>query len=182
MTAALSPVLGQSSNVVVERGEGVHIYGRDGKRYLDFTAGIGVTSTGHCHPKVVEAAQRQVATLIHGQYTTVMHPGLLELTDRLGEVLPSHLDSLFYVSAGSEAIEAAIRLVRHATGRPNIIAMEGGFHGRTTGALTLTTSKAAIRAGVQPLMGGVVTTPFPDAFRYGWDGEEASRFCLRELD
>lgn len=180
--STLSPVLTQSSKVLAERGEGVHLHGRDGRRYLDFTAGIGVTSTGHCHPKVVEAAQRQVASLIHGQYTTVMHPRLLELTERLGDVLPSGVDSLFYASAGTEAVEAAVRLVRHATGRTNIIAMEGGFHGRTAGSLSLTTSKVSLRAGLQPLMGGVVTTPFPNPLRYGWDAEEASRFCLRELD
>lgn len=182
MVAALSPILGQSSKVVAERGEGVYLHGRDGRRYLDFTAGIGVTSTGHCHPKVVVAAQEQVATLVHGQYTTVLHPRLLELTERLGGVLPDNLDSLFYASAGAESVEAAVRLARHATGRPNVIAMEGAFHGRTAGALTLTTSKVALRAGLQPLMGGVFTTPFPHAFRYGWDPEEASRFCLRELD
>lgn len=182
MEAALSPILGQSSRVVAEHGEGVYLYGRDGRRYLDFTAGIGVTSTGHCHPKVVAAAQQQVATLIHGQYTTVMHPRLLELTERLGDVLPDHLDTLFYASAGTESVEAAVRLARHATGRPNLVAMEGGFHGRTAGALSLTTSKVALRAGLQPLMGGVFTTPFPHAYRYGWDAEEASRFCLRELD
>lgn len=180
--AALSPILRQSSKVVAERGEGSYLYDRDGRRYLDFTAGIGVTSTGHCHPKVVEAATEQAAALIHGQYTTVLHPRLLELTERLGDVLPASLDSLLYASAGSEAVEAAVRLARHATGRTNIIAMEGGFHGRTAGALSLTTSKVALRAGLAPLMGGVVTTPFPDAFRYGWDAEEASRFCLRELD
>ncbi len=180
--SALSPLLGQSSNVLAERGEGVYLHGHDGRRYLDFTAGIGVTSTGHCHPKVVQAAQRQAATLIHGQYTTVLHPRLLELTERLGTVLPPRLDSLFYASTGAEAVEAAVRLVRHATGRPNVIAMEGGFHGRTAGALALTTSKVALRAGLQPLMGGVIMTPFPYAFRYGWDAQEASQFCLRELD
>jgi 4-aminobutyrate aminotransferase len=180
--AQLSPGLRQSSKVIAERGSGVYLYGRDGRRYLDFTAGIGVTSTGHCHPRVVEAVTSQAATLIHGQYTTVMHPKLAELTERLGDVLPEHLDSVFYASAGTEAIEAAIRLVRHATGRTNIIAMDGGFHGRTAGALALTTSKVGLRAGLAPLMGGVVTTPFPAAFRWGISTAEATKFCLAELD
>lgn len=180
--AMLSPLLKQSSNVRAVRGEGVYLYDEGGRRYLDFTAGIGVTSTGHCHPKVVEAARRQAGQLIHGQYTTVMHPRLLELTDRLGEVLPPGLDALFYANAGTEAVEASLRLARQATGRTNIIAMHGGFHGRTVGSLSLTTSKTSLRSGLQPLMAGVFTTPFPDAYRYGWDSDETTRFCLRELD
>ena len=90
----------------------------EGRRYLDFTAGIGVTSTGHCHPQVVAAAQEQVATLIHGQYTTVMHQPLLRLAERLGDVLPRGLDSVFFLNSGSEAVEASVRLARQATGRP----------------------------------------------------------------
>jgi 4-aminobutyrate aminotransferase len=89
----LSPLLKQSSEVVAVRGEGVHLYGEDRRRYLDFTAGIGVTSTGHCHPKVVEAVRRQAGEVIHAQYTTVRHPPLLELSDRLGEVMPDGIDT-----------------------------------------------------------------------------------------
>jgi 4-aminobutyrate aminotransferase len=178
----LSPVLRQATPVLAARGEGVHLYGEDGRRYLDFTAGIGVTSTGHCHPTVVAAAQRQVATLIHGQYTTVMHRPLLDLTERLGDVLPERLDALFFVNSGSEAVEAAVRLARHATGRPNIVVFQGSFHGRTFGAAAMTTSGTKFRAGFGPLMGGVVVAPFPAAYRYGWSEEEAARFALRELD
>lgn len=179
---ALSPQLKQATPVLAERGEGVHLYGADGRRYLDFTAGIGVTSTGHCHPRVVEAAQRQVATLIHGQYTTVMHRPLLELTDRLGEYLPPALDSVFYLNSGSEAVEAAVRLARHATGRQNIVSFHGGFHGRTMGAVALTTSANKFRAGIGPTMPGVAIAPFPTAFRYGWPQEQAVDFALTELD
>lgn len=179
---SLSPVLRQATPVLAARGEGVHIYDEDGRRYLDFTAGIGVTSTGHCHPRVVAAAQRQVATLVHGQYTTVMHRPLLDLTERLGDVLPGPLDTLFFVNSGSEAVEASIRLARHATGRPNIVVFEGSFHGRTFGAAAMTTSGTKFRAGIGPLMGGVVMAPFPAAYRYGWTEEEAARFALRELD
>jgi 4-aminobutyrate aminotransferase len=180
--AQLSPALKQATPVQVARGEGVHLYDTDGRRYLDFTAGIGVTSTGHCHPRVVAAAQEQVATLIHGQYTTVMHQPLLRLAERLGDVLPAALDSVFFLNSGSEAVEAAVRLARHATGRPLVIAFEGGFHGRTMGAAALTTSGAKIRAGIGPMMGGVAFAPFPYAFRYGWSEEETVAFCLRELD
>ena len=180
--AQLSPALKQATSVLAARGEGVHLIDTEGRRYLDFTAGIGVTSTGHCHPRVVAAAQEQVATLIHGQYTTVMHQPLLRLTERLGNVLPAGLDSLFFANSGSEAVEASVRLARQATGRPLIIAFDGGFHGRTMGAAALTTSGAKIRAGIGPMMGGVEFAPFPYAFRYGWSEEETVAFCLRELD
>ena len=180
--AQLSPHLRQATPVVAVRGEGPYLFGEDGRRYLDFTAGIGVTSTGHCHPRVVRAAQEQVATLIHGQYTTVLHPPLRRLTEKLGEVLPAGLDSLFFVNSGSEAVEAAMRLARQATHRPNIIVCHGGFHGRTVAAASMTTSGIRFRSGFSPLMSGVAVTPFPTAFRYGWDEDTATRFALRELD
>ncbi|MEX2374978.1 MAG: aminotransferase class III-fold pyridoxal phosphate-dependent enzyme [Dehalococcoidia bacterium] len=178
----LSPRLRQATGVTAVRGEGVFLYGDDDRQYLDFTSGIGVTSTGHCHPRVVEALQRQAAQLIHGQYTTVLHPGLIELSERLSDLMPAPIDSLFFVNAGSEAVEAALRLVRQATVRPNVVVFHGSFHGRTMGALSLTTSRVALRAGLQPMMGGVVVAPFPYAYRYGWDEQTTVEFCLRELD
>lgn len=180
--ARLSPVLQQATPVQAARGEGVHLYDTDGRRHLDFTAGIGVTSTGHCHPRVVAAAQEQVGTLIHGQYTTVMHQPLLKLTERMGDVLPAGIDRVFFLNSGSEAVEASVRLARHATGRQTIVAFDGGFHGRTMGAAALTTSGAKIRAGIGPMMGGVAFAPFPYAFRYGWTEEQSVAFCLKELD
>ncbi|MFJ8917057.1 aspartate aminotransferase family protein [Amycolatopsis sp. NPDC102389] len=180
--AQLSPLLKQATPVVVDHGEGVYLYGTDGKRHLDFTAGIGVTSTGHCHPHVVSAAREQIGKLVHGQYTTVMHKPMLELTEKLGGVLPEGLDSLFYANSGSEAVEAALRLSRQATKRPNVIVFQGGFHGRTVAAATMTTSGTRFSAGISPLMSGVHVAPFPYAFHYGWDEETATKFALRELD
>ena len=180
--AQLSPLLKQATPVVVDHGEGAYLYDVDGRRHLDFTAGIGVTSTGHCHPKVVRAAQEQIGKLIHGQYTTVMHQPLLKLVERLGDVLPAGLDSLFFANSGSEAIEAALRLARQATGRPNVVVFQGGFHGRTVASATMTTSGTRFSAGFSPLMGGVHMAPFPYAYHYGWDEQTATEFCLRELD
>lgn len=182
MTTRLSPLLTQVTGVTAVRGEGVYLFDGSGRRYLDFTSGIGVTNTGHCHPKVVAAAQKQAGRLIHGQYTTVLHPSLLELTERLGTVLPEGLDELFFASAGTEAVEAAVRLAKQATGRTNVIVFQGSFHGRTTAALSMTTSKAAYRAGLQPLMAGVFVAPFPYVYRYGWDEQTTTDFVLRELD
>ncbi|MDN5763722.1 MAG: aminotransferase class III-fold pyridoxal phosphate-dependent enzyme [Microlunatus sp.] len=180
--AELSPILKQATGVLAARGEGVYLFDEDDRRYLDFTAGIGVTSTGHCHPRVVEAAQRQVGTLIHAQYTTVMHRPLLTLVERLGEVLPEGLDRMFFANSGSEAVEAALRLSRQATGRPNVIVFHGGFHGRTVAAGSMTTSGTKFRAGFAPLMSGVHIAPFPNPTHYGWSVEQATDFALRELD
>ena len=180
--AELSPVLKQATPVVATHGQGVNLYDAEGNRYLDFTAGIGVTSTGHCHPRVVAAAQEQVGKLIHGQYTTIMHQPLLTLVERLGEVLPQGLDRMFFANSGSEAVEAALRLARQATGRPNVIVFHGGFHGRTVAAASMTTSGTKYRSGFSPLMAGVQVSPFPDPLHYGWSVEQATEFALKELD
>lgn len=178
----LSPLLGQSSQVCADHGKGSWLYDTSGQEYLDFTSGIGVTSTGHCHPKVVEAAREQVGRVIHAQYATVTHEPMLKLTDRLIEHMPDGLDSVAFSNSGSEAVETALRLVRHATGRANIITFHGGFHGRTIGAASLTSSATKVRARFHPMMAGVVSAPFPHLYRYGLDAEAAARFCLRELD
>lgn len=178
----LSPLLMQATPLLAVRGEGSRLFDRSGRSYLDFTSGIAVTSTGHCHPKVVEAVRRQVGQLIHGQYTTVLHPGLLELAERLADLTPAGIDSFFFASAGTEAIEAAVRLARQATARTNIIVFSGSFHGRTAGSLAMTTSKVAYRSGLQPLMGGVFVAPFPYSYRYGWSAKETTEFCLNEFD
>lgn len=178
----ISPLLKRATDVEAARGEGVYLFDHGGNRFLDFTSGIGVTSTGHSHPAVVSAIQEQAAKLIHGQYTTVLHPLLENLSNRLAAVMPGEIDSFFYVSAGTEAVEAAIRLAKNATGKANIIAFQGGFHGRTTASLSLTSSKTGYGEGLQPLMSGVFFAPFSYAYRYGWDEDAAIDFCLRELD
>lgn len=180
--AWLSPILKQATPVTVGHAEGLAVFDEDGRQYLDFTAGIGVTSTGHCHPRVVRAITDQAMKLIHGQYVTVLHRPLLTLCERLGPVLPVELQSLFFANSGSEGMEAALRLARQATGRPNVIVFHGGFHGRTVGAASMTTSSARFRTGYAPLMAGVHIAPFPNAYRYGWDEQTATRFALRELD
>jgi 4-aminobutyrate aminotransferase len=111
-----------------------------------------------------------------------MHRPLLDLVDRLGEVLPAGLDRTFFANSGSEAVEAALRLTRQATARPNVVVFHGGFHGRTVAAASMTTSGTKFRSGFSPIMGGVVIAPFPNPTHYGWSEEEATDFALRELD
>ncbi|MEZ4769313.1 MAG: aminotransferase class III-fold pyridoxal phosphate-dependent enzyme [Caldilineales bacterium] len=177
----LSPAWTHYSTVIAERGEGALLYGEDGRAYLDFTCGIGVTNTGHCHPRVVEAVQRQAGLLLHGQANIVFHKPMLQLVQELLPIV-APLDSFFFSNAGAEAVEGAIKLARQATGRTNVVVFQGSFHGRTVGAMSLTTSKTIYRGGYQPLMPGVFVAPFPYAYRYGWDAEQASAWCLDELD
>ena len=178
---SLSPILTRYTHIEVDYAEGPYVYAVDGRRYLDFTSGIGVTNTGHCHPKVVAAAQAQVAKLIHGQANIVYHRPMLELIQELRQILPSHLDSFFFTNSGAEAIEAAMKLGRHATGRTNMIVFQGGFHGRTIGSVSLTTSNPVYHFKYQPLMAGVYVAPFPYTFYYGWPEAETEAFCLRQL-
>jgi len=178
----LSPVWTHYTQIIAARGEGAMLYDLDGRAYLDFTCGIGVTNTGHCHPRVVEAIRAQAGLLLHGQANIVFHPPMLELVHELRQILPPEMDSYFFSNSGAEAVEGALKLARAATGRTNVIVFQGSFHGRTVGTMSLTTSKTIYRAGYQPLMAGVFVAPFPYAYRYGWSEEETSRWCLDELD
>jgi 4-aminobutyrate aminotransferase len=181
-TEHLAPVWARYFNVVADHGQGPYIYDENGGRYLDFTCGIGVTNTGHCHPKVVAAAQEQVGKLIHGQANIVYHKPMLSLVEQLLTVVPEPLDTFFFSNSGAEAIEASVKLARAATGRPNIISFVGGFHGRTNAAMALTSSKAAYRSRVAPLAAGIHIAPYPYAYRMGMTPEQASDFCLNELE
>ena len=178
----MSPVWGRIFNFVAERAEGSYIYTEDGRQLLDFTCGIGVTNTGHCHPKVVEAIREQAGKLIHGQMNLVVHKPVLELVNELLQIVPSSLDGFFFSNSGAEAVEGALKLARHATGRQNVIVFQGSFHGRTNATMAMTTSKNGYKVGYQPLMSGVYIAPFPYALRYGWDEEKTSQWCLDELE
>ena len=178
----ISPVWSRITPLVVERGEGCYLYTPAGTAYLDFTCGIGVTTTGHCHPRVVEAIRKQAGLLLHGQVNIHFHTPLLELVNEMRTIVQPGLDGFFFSNSGAEAIEGAVKLARHATGRPNIIVFQGSFHGRTVGTMSLTTSKTIYRAGYQPLMPGVFVAPFPYAYRYGWSEQQTSQWCLDELE
>ncbi len=178
---SLSPIWTRYTHIEADYAQGPYIYATDGRRYLDFTSGIGVTNTGHCHPDVVRAAQDQVAKMIHGQANIVYHRPMLELVQELGTILPSYLDSFFFSNSGAEAVEAALKLARHAAGRTNIIVFQGGFHGRTIGSVSLTTSNPIYHINYQPLMAGVYVAPFPYPYYFGWSEEETEAFCLRQL-
>lgn len=178
----VSPVWSRYTPIIAQRAEGCYVYDQDGAAYLDFTCGIGVTNTGHCHPRVVEAIRKQAGLLLHGQVNIIYHQPLLDLVGELRQIVHPSLDGYFFSNSGAEAVEGALKLARQATGRPNVIVFQGSFHGRTVGTMSLTTSKTIYRAGYQPLMPGVFVAPFPYAYRFGWDDETTSRWCLEELE
>lgn len=178
----LSPVWTHLTHIVPERGEGIYLYDAEGTRYMDFTSGIGVVNTGHCHPKVVQAVQDQAAKLIFGQMNIVLPPTTLALAEALNEVTPPAIDTFFFSNSGAEAVEASVKLARHAGGCRNIIVFQGSFHGRTTQAMAMTTSKYVYRHNYQPLPGGIFVAPFPYSYFYGWDDAATTKFCMKQLD
>ena len=178
----ISPVWSRTFPLTITHGEGCYVFDTDGKRYLDFTSGIGVTNTGHCHPQVVAAAQEQTGRMIHAQVNNYYHLPLLELTDAMLSIMPDpSFDCFFFTNSGAEAVESAIKLARHATGKSNIITFQGGFHGRTGQTMATDTGSYIYRAGYQPLPSGIFVAPFAYPYRYGWDPEETSEWCLKEL-
>ncbi len=168
----VAPVWSRYTDLVVERGEGSWLTTIDGERYLDYSSGIGVTNTGHSHPRVVAAIAAQAAKVIHAQPNIVYHAPGLELHNRLPRLFPAPPDAadpigLSLSNSGAEAIEAGVKLAKTATRRPIVVAFRGGFHGRTHGTMALTSSGVRIRGHYEPLMGGVHFVPFPDPLRNG---------------
>lgn len=163
--AVVPQVWGRITNIDVDRGEGSWLITPSGERYLDYSSGIGVTNTGHAHPRVVAAIQAQAAKLLHGQQNIVYHEPGLRLHERLGRLLPGGPWGAFLSNSGAEAVEAAVKLARVATGRPVIISFRGGFHGRTAQTMALTTAKDVYRGAFEPLPGSVYHTKFPYCYR-----------------
>ncbi len=162
----LSPSYTRSYPLVVKRGRGCCIEDVDGNMFLDFTAGIAVNSTGHCHPDVVAAIQRQAAELIHMSGTDFYYDLMPRLAERLSEIAPMPgPHRIYYGNSGAEAVECALKLARYHTGRQNIISFVGSFHGRTMGALSLTASKTQQKRRFGPFIPGVTHVPYPNLYR-----------------
>ena len=153
------------TDLVVDRGEGSWLVTVDGDRYLDYSSGIGVTNTGHAHPRVVAAIQGQAAKLLHGQQNIVYHEPGLRLHERLRHVLPGDGWAAFLSNSGAEAVEAAVKLARVATGRPAVVAFRGGFHGRTAQTMALSSSRTSVRGNFEPLPGSIYHAPYPACYR-----------------
>jgi 4-aminobutyrate aminotransferase len=165
----LAPVWFSVTDLDVVTGHGSWVTTTDGTEYLDFTCGIAVTSTGHCHPHVVAAIQRQAERFIHAQVNVYHHDLLEPLAARLAAITPPGIDTFFFSNSGAEATEASVKLAKQATKRPHVVVFSGSFHGRTHLTMAMTTSKTSYRAGHAPLPGGVFVAPFPDPLCRGAD-------------
>ena len=171
--------------LVVARGKGVMVEDVDGNRFLDFMAGIAVSSTGYGHPKVTAAVHEAADRFLHICGSDFYYESMAALCERLARVAPGPSKKrVFLTNSGTEAVEAAIKLARHATGRTAIIAFRGSFHGRTTGAVTLTSSKARQHGGFGPLLPDVHHVPFAYRYRCQFcsDGDACTRGCIDVID
>ena len=176
----LSRAVAPTTGLEFVSGQGLELVTADGARYLDFISGYGVVNTGHCHPRVVAAIQEQAATLIHVSTMGTTGPARA-YAERLCALAPMEDAKLFFTTSGTEAVEAALKLARYASGRPVIVAFGGAFHGRTLGALSVSTSKAAFRSRHEPLGGGVHVVPYPRA-ELGPTLDALSRLFLEQVE
>jgi 4-aminobutyrate aminotransferase len=175
--AVTSPSLPRAYPFVSRRGAGSVLEDVDGNRFLDMNAGIAVTSTGHCHPQVVEAIQRQSAELIHYSASDFFLPLYTEVCEHLDRIAPmSRPVKSFLTNSGTEAVEAAIKLARYATGRQYVVGFFNSFHGRSYGSVSLTASKALYRANFGPLLPGVLHAPYGDGRDWGLDFGDGGPF------
>src|SRR5690606_32748950 len=166
---------------VMDHGLGARVWDVDGNEYIDFAAGIAVNSTGHCHPKVVEAITEQAKKFIHIAGTDYYYEVQVRLAERLASLAPFEEGArVFLTNSGAEAVEGAIKVSRWYTGRPHIIAFFGAFHGRTMGALSLTASKVDQRDGFFPLIPGVHHIPYNNPFRcmHGREHSQCEANCI----
>lgn len=182
----LSPSYTRDYPFAADHGEGCWVTDVDGNEFLDFAAGIAVCSTGHCHPKVVEAIEYQARRLIHMGGTDFYYAGMPDLAERLADTTSWGRDGtrVFFTNSGTESVEAAFKLARYATGRKRMIAFQGAFHGRTFGSLSLTASKIAQVRGFSPLIPGVVHIPYGYCYRcpYHLTFPECKMHCVWTLD
>lgn len=177
-----TPALHLYYPISVVRGEGVSVYAADGRSWLDFSSGLAVLAVGHNHPQVVAAAQKQLENLIHtgGVY---FNETTVAAAEKLVSITPPGLDRLFFSNSGAEAVEGALKVARYVTGRQGILSFTRAFHGRTLGALSVTTSSAAYRKRYHPLLPSVYQTPYPYCFRcpFRQEPDSCGLCCLQDL-
>lgn len=167
-------------NLPVVKAEGCYYYGLDGNQYLDFTSGIATANTGHRHPKVVQAIKDAADHLMHGPSGVIMYESILKLSKELAHVLPGNLDCFFFANSGTEAIEGALKLAKHVTKRPYVISFTGCFHGRSLGALSVTTSKSKYRKFLQP-NGLAYQVPYADE-KSAPSGVDSETYVIEKLE
>jgi 4-aminobutyrate aminotransferase len=176
----LAPVIAFNTKIPAESADGIWITDPDGNRWADFACGTAVTNLGHRHPAVVEAAKAQLDKMIHSGMV-VHFDSLVEAAERLRDITPPGIEKFAYANSGAEAVEGAVKLARYTSKRQGVVVFRGGFHGRTMGAVSYTTSKAKYRDGYHPVLGSVFVSPFPHPYRWGVDSDTAVDMSLHEL-
>jgi 4-aminobutyrate aminotransferase len=181
-TRYVSKSYGRPYPFVMSHGRGSEVWDADGNRFIDFTAGIAVTSTGHAHPVVVQAIKDAAEKFLHIS-SDFYHEKMVKLAERLDEIAPirEHCKS-FFTNSGTESVEGAIKLARKATNRSRFIGFIGGFHGRTMGSLAFTASKYTQQQGFFPTMPGVMHVPFPNPYRPLLNGADQGLATLDYLE
>ena len=177
-SAVISPSYCRDYPFVMAHGHGVEIWDVDGNRFLDFSAGIAVCATGHCHPAVVASVREAAGEFLHIS-SDYWHERMASLGERIARLAPMGEPVLsFFCQSGTEAVEGALKLARYVTGRPRFIGFLGGFHGRTMGSLAFTSSRSAQQEGFAPAMPGVTHVPYPNAYRPLFAGEDQGKAVL----
>ena len=178
----VSPSYPREYPFVISHGKGIEAWDVGGNRFLDFAAGIAVTSTGHGHPKVVHAIRDAADRFLHVS-SDWWHEGQVRLAERLALIAPMGEAAMsFFCQSGTESVEAALKLARHVTGRPRFIGFLGGFHGRTMGSLSFTSSKYTQQQGFFPTMPGVTLVPYPNSYRPLLRGDDQGRAVLEYIE
>lgn len=176
----LAPVIGFNTDLHIVSAEGLWVSDPDGNRWADFACGTAVTNLGHNHPDVVAAARAQLDQLVHSGM--IFHfESIVDAAEKLRSITPKTIEKFAFANSGAEAVEASVKLAKHTTSRQGVIAFRGGFHGRTMGSVSYTTSNSKYRDGYHPVLGSVFVAPFPHPYRWGMDAEAAIELCLNEL-
>ena len=178
-----TPALTKATNLLIERGEGPYLFTTDGERYLDLVQGIAVNALGHAHPALVEAACAQIRKMIHGSFNLINYPSALQLAITLRKLTPGNLDMFFFTNTGAESVEGGLKLARYVSGKSGSIAFRGGFHGRTMGAASVTSSHVSFRKHYAPFLPQVYFAPYPYCYRcsFGQRVETCHLECLEYL-
>lgn len=176
----LAPVIGFNTKIHAESAEGLWVRDPDGNRWADFASGTAVLNLGHRHPAVMAAAKAQMDKLVHSGMV-VHFESIVTAAEKLRDITPEGIEKFAFANAGAEAVEASVKLAKHATRRQGVVVFRGGFHGRTMGSISYTTSNAKYRDGYHPMLGSVFVAPFPHPYRWGVDPETATDMALREL-
>jgi 4-aminobutyrate aminotransferase len=176
----IAPVITTDSQIEIVEGDGSWVTDVDGRRYLDFACGIAVTNLGHRPPAVEAAAQQQLSRLWHvgGSF---LFQSRADSAEKIVAAAPDSIEQMFFMNSGAEAVEGAIKLAKKTSGRQGVVVFRGGFHGRTMGSVSFTTSRSKYRSGYHPILPSVFVAPFPHPYRWGMSQEDANAYALNEL-